>query len=168
MAHGSFRVRSPTWPATVELSVEEVRQSLEPGRISRIALDGAGHVLGWIGGHPSYDGRVWELHPLAVDAAHRMQGVGRALVQDLERLVAEQGALTLFLGTDDEANETSLANADLYVDLFDKLQNIRNLRGHPYEFYQRLGFQIVGVLPDADGRGKPDIFMAKAINRTRE
>jgi len=26
-----------------------------------------------------------------------------------------------------------------------------------------MGFEIIGVLPDADGFGKPDIFMAKRI-----
>lgn len=43
------------------------------------------------------------------------------------------------------------------------IASIRNLGGHPYEFYQRCGFTIVGVLPDASGPGKPDIFMAKRL-----
>jgi aminoglycoside 6'-N-acetyltransferase I len=34
---------------------------------------------------------------------------------------------------------------------------------HPYEFYKKVGFTIVGVLPDANGFGKPDIFMAKRV-----
>jgi aminoglycoside 6'-N-acetyltransferase I len=38
-----------------------------------------------------------------------------------------------------------------------------NLRGHPYAFYQKIGFVIVGVMPDANGLGKPDIYMAKRI-----
>ena len=40
---------------------------------------------------------------------------------------------------------------------------VRNLGQHPYEFYLRLGFRIAGVLPDANGRGKPDIFLAKRV-----
>jgi aminoglycoside 6'-N-acetyltransferase I len=36
-------------------------------------------------------------------------------------------------------------------------------RDHPTAFYQKLGFQIVGVMPDANGIGKPDIIMAKDI-----
>jgi aminoglycoside 6'-N-acetyltransferase I len=47
----------------------------------------------------------------------------------------------------------------------DAIRDIRNLGGHPYEFYQRVGFTIAGVLPDANGPGKPDIFLAKRINR---
>jgi aminoglycoside 6'-N-acetyltransferase I len=36
---------------------------------------------------------------------------------------------------------------------------------HPYEFYQKLGYVIVGVIPDANGPGKPDILMAKSLAR---
>jgi len=42
---------------------------------------------------------------------------------------------------------------------------IRNLKQHPYEFYQKQGFVIVGVMPDANGIGKPDILMAKSVVR---
>ena len=77
-------------------------------------------------------------------------------------------ALTLQLGTDDQASMTTLADTDLYDDLPSKIANIRNLRGHPYEFYQKLGFKIVGVVPDANGIGKPDILMAKRITPAAE
>jgi aminoglycoside 6'-N-acetyltransferase I len=33
------------------------------------------------------------------------------------------------------------------------------------EFYRKLGFVIVGVVPDANGPGKPDILMAKRVGR---
>ena len=52
---------------------------------------------------------------------------------------------------------------DLYPNVLGHLIKIENLRGHPYEFYQRLGFEIVGVMPDANGFGKPDIYMAKRV-----
>jgi aminoglycoside 6'-N-acetyltransferase I len=89
--------------------------------------------------------------------------VGRALVRDLERLVGERGGLTLWAGSDDEHGETSLSGVDLYADIPGSIQGIRNLRGHPYDFYLKLGFRIVGVMPDANGRGKPDIFLAKRV-----
>ncbi len=143
----------------------EVSESLTPDRLSRVALDAAGKVAGWIGGISMYDGRVWELHPLFVAPPHRGRGVGRALVRDLESLVEARGALTLFLGTDDERDETSLSGVDLYDDLPARIRGVRNLKGHPYEFYEHLGFRIVGVVPDANGRGRPDIFMAKRIGR---
>ena len=58
---------------------------------------------------------------------------------------------------------TTLADADVYQDTFQKLQTIRNLTVHPYEFYQKCGFAITGVVPDANGPGKPDILMAKRV-----
>ncbi|MDX1615785.1 MAG: AAC(6')-Ia family aminoglycoside 6'-N-acetyltransferase, partial [Candidatus Promineifilaceae bacterium] len=70
---------------------------------------------------------------------------------------------TLYLGTDDVSGMTSLSNRDLYQDLSQHLRTIQNLDGHPYTFYQKMGFTIVGVIPDANGRGKPDIMMAKRV-----
>ena len=61
---------------------------------------------------------------------------------------------------------TTLAGVDLYRNVFEHITNIKNLRGHPYEFYQKLGFVIVGVMPDANGLGKPDIYMAKRVGRS--
>ena len=118
-------------------------------------------MLGWIGGIPGYDGKVWELHPLVVRSDVRRMGIGRALVSDLEARVRERGALTLWLGTDDVTNMTTLSGIDLYPDVLGHLANIQNLRGHPYEFYSQLGFSLIGAMPDANGWGKPDIYMAK-------
>ena len=156
-----FRVDWPeAWP-TEEDALQEVREALGEGRICRVALDEDGAVLGWIGGIPSYEGKVWELHPLVVRPDLRRRGIGRALVADLEARVGERGALTLWLGTDDDTDMTTLSGVDLYPDVLGHLANIENLRGHPYEFYQKLGFSIIGVMPDANGWGKPDIYMAK-------
>lgn len=154
------------WPdswTTMESALDEVRGLLKTDYICRIALDDDGSVLGWIGGLPSYEGKVWELHPLVVHPDYQRRGIGRALVHDLEARVRERGGLTLHLGSDDVDGSTTLSNTDLYADLWDKIRNIRNLKGHPYEFYQKLGYRIIGVMPDANGRGKPDIFMAKRI-----
>jgi aminoglycoside 6'-N-acetyltransferase I len=106
---------------------------------------------------------VWELHPLVVDPAHQGQGIGRALVADLERQVRDRGGLTLQLGSDDVDNMTTLSGVDLYPNVLEHLAALRNLRRHPYEFYQKLSFVVVGVVPDANGFGKPDILMAKRV-----
>jgi aminoglycoside 6'-N-acetyltransferase I len=158
----TFRNRTEDWQ-DVESAREEVLASLAPDQISRVFLDESGTTRGWIGGMPMYGGRVWEIHPLVVGETHRRQGIGRALVEDLERLVAPRGALTLWAGSDDEHDETSLSGTDLYPDIPGAIATIRNLRHHPYEFYLRLGFRIAGVLPDANGRGRPDIFLAKRV-----
>ena len=160
-----FKTHWPTaWP-DMAAAWQEVRESFGPDRLSRVAVDESGAVLGWIGGIKQYDGHVWELHPLVVRPDYQRRGIGRALVADLEAQVRKRGGLTLWLGTDDEADMTSLAGINLYPNVWEHLTQIKNLRGHPYEFYQKLGFVIVGVLPDANGPGKPDIYMAKPVGR---
>jgi aminoglycoside 6'-N-acetyltransferase I len=154
------------WP-DLDSALEEVQASFGADRISRIAVDDTGTVLGWIGGIKQYDGNVWELHPLVVHSDCRGKGIGRALVEDLEAQVKERGALSIWVGTDDQDNMTSLAGVNLYPNIFEHIATIKNLRGHPYEFYQKCGFVIVGVMPDANGLGKPDIYMAKSVKREK-
>jgi len=151
-----------SWP-DLESALEEVNECLSLERICRVAVDDNGNVLGWIGGISQYDGNVWELHPLVVDANHRKKGIGRLLVNDLEEQVRERGGITIQAGSDDENSMTSLANVDLYDNLPDRIQNITNLKDHPYEFYMKLGFKIIGVMPDANGLGKPDIYLGKRV-----
>ena len=153
---------SAAW-TTHEAALAEVRESLQQDRVSRTAIDGDGRVIGWIGAIRSYDGYAWELHPMVVDRRHRRRGVGRALVADLEEQVRHRGGLTIYLGTDDENCRTSLGGVDLYPDVLGALRTIENRSGHPFEFYQRVGFAIVGAIPDANGFGRPDILMAKRI-----
>ncbi|HEX9941796.1 MAG TPA: GNAT family N-acetyltransferase [Thermoanaerobaculia bacterium] len=164
LLYESFRDRSDGWP-DLSAARREVAESLQEGKVSRVVLDAEEGVLGWIGGQPQYEGHVWEVHPLVVAASHRRRGLGRALIEDLEALAAARGALTLWAGSDDERGETSLSGVDLYADIPGAIRNVNNLKGHPYEFYLRLGFRIVGVMPDATGPGKPDIFLAKRIGR---
>jgi aminoglycoside 6'-N-acetyltransferase I len=162
--HESFKDISKAWP-TMVLARDEVYESTGEDKISRIAVDDDKVVLGWIGGKSMYDGNVWELHPLVVKREYRGQGIGKVLVNDLEEKVKERGGLTIWLGTDDEDNSSSLSNTDLYENLYEKIVNIRNLKRHPFGFYQQLGFIIVGVMPDANGIGKPDIYMAKKVRK---
>jgi aminoglycoside 6'-N-acetyltransferase I len=155
---------STSWP-DLEIGLREVRESLHEDRISLAALDDNGTVLGWVSGIRKYDGHTWELHGLVVRPKFRNQGIGRTLVQALEDWVRELGGTTIFLGTDDENYRTTVSGINLYPNVLEKLLNIKNPGNHPYEFYQKVGFTIVGVIPDANGLGKPDIFMAKRIER---
>lgn len=156
------------WPkgwSTMDAALEEVHEALEPGKICRVAMNDQGQVLGWIGALSEYEGNAWELHPLVVHPAHQGKGIGRALVLDLEEQVQAQGGLTLYVGTDDEDFMTSLSQVDLYENTWEHIANIRNLKGHPYTFYQKMGFTIIGVIPDANGWNKPDIMMAKRVGK---
>ena len=149
---------------TFEDGLKEVNEMLEAEHIFLIAVDDE-RLLGLIGGIPQYDGNVWELHPLAVQPELHGKGIGRALVLAFEEQVRQRGGLTITLGSDDQDDMTSLAKVDLYENLWDKVKNIQNFKGHPYEFYQKMGYVITGVVPDANGLGKPDIMMSKRVAR---
>jgi len=150
------------WP-DIASARREVAECLSPGRICRAAFDRDGRLLGWVGAISGYGGNVWELHPLVVDPARQGRGIGRRLVADLVAEVRGRGGLTLWAGSDDEDGMTSLSGVDLYDDPMKRIASIRNLKRHPYEFYRKVGFVIVGVVPDANGRGRPDILLARPV-----
>lgn len=145
--------------STLEEAIEEVKESLGSDRISRVAIDEQGNLIGWISGVKQYEGNVWGMHPLVVNKSWQSKRIGTLLVDDFERRVSEKGGLTILLGTDDEDSSTSVGGIGIY----NNLQDIRNLKNHPFEFYQKVGYKIVGVIPDANGIGKPDILMAKRV-----
>jgi aminoglycoside 6'-N-acetyltransferase I len=150
------------WTTIVEAR-QEVIDSLGPDRISRVAVDSDGSVVGWIGAVRQYNGLVWELHPIVVSDSQRRHGIGRALVLDLEKILAARGALTLWAGADDLSGETSLGEIDLYAELPSALNRVKSWGNHPLPFYRSLGFHVIGVMPDANGAGRPDIFLGKRL-----
>ncbi|MBI5302194.1 MAG: GNAT family N-acetyltransferase [Chloroflexi bacterium] len=153
----------PGYLKTRDAAVAEIRESFAPPRISRVALDEDGNALGWVGGIEQYDGNVYELHPLAVKPNMQRRGIGRALVRDLETQARLRGAVTVMLGTDDEFGATTLFGQDVYPNVLDHIAAIRNIGEHPYTFYEKCGYVIIGIVPDANGFGKPDILMAKRV-----
>ncbi len=161
----AFREYFPGSWASMEDARAEMRDLLTLEHICLVALDDEANnvVVGLIAGNAQYNGHVWELHPLAVHPDRHKRGIGRVLVQAFETQVKTRGGLTIILGSDDEHDMTSLSGVDLYQDLWDKVRTIQNRKGHPYGFYQKMGYTIIGVVPDANGRGKPDIIMGKRI-----
>lgn len=163
----AFAPNQPQYLPTTAEALEEARESFAADHLSLVALDDDGAALGWVGGISGYGGRVWELHPLAVAPASQRRGVGRALVTALEERARALGGLTMTLGTDDVTGQTSLYGVNLYPEPWSHIARIQNLRRHPYEFYQKQGYTITGVVPDANGSGKPDILMAKSLQNAR-
>src|SRR5215218_3393269 len=152
----------PHWLPTLEMAREEVMAALEPDRICLVAR-AKDEILGWVGAIPGYS-HAWELHPLVVRADVRRMGVGASLVAALEERVRAAGALTLHLGTDDDGPTpgTSAGGVELFPNVLSHAANLKVL-DHPVSFYLRIGFEIVGLIPDANGPGKPDILMAKRV-----
>ncbi len=163
-----FRVMSPDCWDTIGKALNEVRKCVADDRVCLAAMDESNDLIGWIGAIEDYHGRAWELHPLVVKPDCQGKGIGRALVEELEKRVCELGSLTLWLGTDDENQMTSLGGSDLFPNVLEKLCNIKNLKKHPFSFYLKCGFEIIGVMPNVDGYGKHDILMAKSVIRENE
>ena len=147
---------------TLEEGLEEIEECLEIEKAALAAIE-EGKVVGFIGAKPQYGNTGWEMHPLVVAESHRSKGVGGVLVKALEEEVKARGGVVVYLGSDDEDGLTSLSNCNLLENTFEKIAQIKNYNKHPYEFYQKQGYQIVGVLPDVNGIGKPDIWMAKRL-----
>ena len=157
-----FRQVSPhAWP-TQARAREEVLECLNPEWIVRAAFLGDA-MLGWAGARPAYGHVTWELHPMAVRAGFQKKGIGTALLKALGEEVKRRGGQNMYLGTDDETGRTNLSGLDLYASIPDAIAGIRNTGRHPYEFYLRNGYAVVGLIPDANGPGKPDILMAKRL-----
>lgn len=151
----------PDWLPDLDAAREEIADALAPGKVARVALED-GAPVGWIAAVHDW-GCVWELHPLIVAIEHQRRGHGRRLVREIERLAAAAGAITMTLGTSDTTGATSLAGVDLYDDTFTRLATVAARRPHAVEFWRRVGYRIVGVVPDAEGPGKPSITLARRL-----
>ena len=72
--------------------------------------------------------------------------------------------LTATLGTDAHYGQTSVLDVNLYRDLPAHISGLRDLgERHPFLFYRKLGYLVTGLMPDANGCGRPDIYMSKAL-----
>lgn len=155
-------IRGPAYQPVGNAESETESFLRESDRFALAAIDSV-QLRGWIGGVRSYS-HALELHPLVVEEGWRGRGIGRCLVQALEVRAHERGFLTLYVGTDDEFGGTNLFGADSFPHPLTAFAGIAPTRaGHPYFFYRKLGFEPVGIIPDANGRGMPDLFLAKRI-----
>ena len=160
ITYEAFQENAPDWVPNLDLARKQVISATSPGRFGRVILEN-GKVVGWIGVISGK--RVWEIHPIAIDIKHQYKGLGHQLVEDVARLAKAAGALTLFAGTSDEVGTTNLFGVDLYDDPPGAIKNIEATGRNPFKFWQNAGFTIVGVLPDAEGIGKPAIHLARRL-----
>ncbi|WP_439647434.1 GNAT family N-acetyltransferase [Brucepastera parasyntrophica] len=151
------------WP-TREAALDEVRECVEEPNIC-IGIFADGELAGWGGLRPMYD-KTWELHPLVIAGSFQGRGLGRLLLSGLETRAVEKGITGIVLGTDDETGSTSLSQRAITGEnIFEEIIHIRNLKNHPFEFYRKCGYIITGIVPDANGEGRPDIWMWKKLRR---
>ncbi len=146
---------------TIELCKTEIKECLDKFALVGFLVNE--ELAGFIGLREMYE-FTYEIHPLMIKPKFQNQGIGTKLLLEIEKIAKENKIPNLILGTDDEFGKTSLSKIDLYSsDLFLEIQNIKNLNHHPFEFYKKNGYKIIGVVPDANGKNKPDILMGKRI-----
>ncbi len=158
---------NPFWLPTMKDAKDEVAEALSANRICRVLIDGES-PLGWGAVIPHGYG-IWELHPLVIDPAYHRKGYGKYLVGELEKLAVSAGATTMILSTTDALGGTNIGGIDLYDDPLGRLikidvTNVEN--GHAFQFWRKVGYSLVGVLPDAEGRGIPSIQFSKRLTKS--
>lgn len=154
---------TPSVFASAAAAEAEVQSFAAGAQRSAVAVREGSEVVGWIGWLEGYS-HSWEVHPLAVDPPFQRRGIGTLLMSELEHRARAAGMLTLWLGADDEYGGTNLSGIDLFPDVLRHAAAAQPVKAHPIGFYRKLGFVVVGVLPDANGFGKPDILMAKRLS----
>lgn len=156
-----FEKYSPGWLPDKRACYSLIASTFEDERRSRVALGECGVPVGWIGAIT--DESAWEIHPIAVAPNNQRVGVGQSLVTDIETLARRSGAVSVWAGTSDETGSTSFSSIDLYKEPGRSFKNIEAPPDHPVRFWPRMGYSIVGVMPDEEGLGKPGIFFAKRV-----
>ena len=157
-------INKDAWP-DMETALIEVNECIEEPNIC-IGLKIADELIGWVGLRPMYK-TTWELHPMVVKKEFWGKGYGKILIDELERIAVEKSIIGIFAGSDDETFSTSLSDKEITSEnIFNEITNIKNYKNHPYEFYQKCGYIITGVVPNANGDRKPDIFLWKDLRKS--
>jgi len=153
------------WPDLDEkTALEEVNECISEQNIC-IGIKVENKLTGWVCLRPMYK-TTWELHPMAIKTEFQGKGYGKILIKELEKMAMEKGIIGMLVGSDDETNKTSLSEKEITEEnIFEEIKNIKNYKRHPYEFYKKCGFIIVGMFPNANGLNKPDIWLWKDIQK---
>ena len=152
------------WLKNMEEATEEVEECIKEENIC-IGIKINGKLIGWAGLKPMYD-KTWELHPIVIKKEFQGKEYGKKLLNEIEKNALNNGIIGIVAGSDDETNSTSLSDKEINgKNIFEEIKNIKNYKNHPYEFYQKCGYTIIGIIPNANGQNKPDIWLWKDIRK---
>jgi len=155
------------WLKNQKEAFDEVKECIEKPNIC-IGIKAGDELIGWTGIRPMYE-TTWELHPMVIKKEYQGKGYGRLLLKEIERMAYLNGIIGLVAGSDDETNSTSLSEKEINGEnVFNEIKNIKNYKNHPFEFYQKCGYTIVAVIPNANGQNNPDIWLWKDIRKNDE
>ena len=155
------------WLKNQKEAFDEVKECIEKPNIC-IGIKTGNELVGWAGIRPMYE-KTWELHPMAIKGEYQGKSYGRMLLKEIEERAYLNGIIGLVVGSDDETNSTSVSEKEINGEnIFEAIKNIKNHKCHPFEFYQKCGYSIVGLIPNANGQNKPDIWLWKDIRKKHE
>ncbi len=164
LSYRASKKNSPNWLPTEAAAMNEILNTSASGGLTRMIIE-AGIPRGWISASPKRYGN-WEIHPLLIDPEVAGRGYGRMLVEDIEQLIRSAGGISVHLSTSDATHSTNLSDVNLYPNPVEALRNLKirdSQQGHAYQFWMRVGYSVVGVIPDAEGLGVPSIQLAKRL-----
>ena len=69
----------------------------------------------------------------------------------------------MYLGADDMDEATTVSGIELFPGVLRHAEALQTRHRHPAGFWRQLGYEVVGLIPDANGRGRPDIWLAKPV-----
>ena len=151
------------WPDIDEKqALETLNECIADGNIC-LGIKINAKLIGWTGLRPMYE-KTWELQPMAICTEFQGKGYGKILLNEMERIAREKGIIGIFVGSDDETDKTSLSEKEITGEnILEEIKNIKNYKNHPFEFYIKCGYSIVGIIPNANGPKKPDILLWKDL-----
>jgi len=156
-----------SWPElNIESAINEVNECIADEFIC-FGIKIENKLIGWIGLRPMYE-KTWELHPIVIKKEFHGKGFGKILLDEMEKIAQEKEIIGIVAGSDDHINGTSLSEKDITGEnIFDEIRNIKNYKNHPFEFYKKCGYAIIGIIPNANGHRKPDIWLWKDIRKKK-
>ena len=152
------------WFNNTKESFDEVKECIEQSDIC-IGIKTGNELIGWASIRPMYE-KTWELHSLVIKKKYHGKKYGKILLNEIEKKALLNGIIGLVAGADDVTNSTSLSDKEINGEnIFEEIKNIKNYKNHPFEFYIKCGYNIIGIVPNANGQNKPDIWLWKDIRK---